>query len=64
MLANTIGIIDSDYVNSDNEGDIIIALRNYDKEKQTYSTVIEQNEKIAQGIIIPFYTVENDNYYD
>lgn len=61
MLANTIGIIDSDYVNADNEGDIIIALRNYDKEKQTYSTVIEQNEKIAQGIIIPFYTVENDN---
>ena len=60
MLANTIGIIDSDYVNADNEGDIIIALRNYDKEKQTYSTVIEQNEKIAQGIIIPFYTVEND----
>ena len=45
----------------ENEGDIIIALRNYDEEKQINSTVIAQNEKIAQGIIIPFYTVDDDN---
>lgn len=58
MLANTVGIIDSDYVNADNEGDIIIVLRNY---SILNFAVIEPNEKIAQGIIIPFYTVDDDN---
>lgn len=52
-LANTIGIIDSDYVNADNEGDIIIALK-------TSAVQIEQDEKIAQGIILPFFTVDDD----
>lgn len=59
MLANTIGIIDSDYVNADNEGDIIIAIKNITMPFKT--TTIKQNEKIAQGVIIPFYTVEDDN---
>lgn len=60
MLANTIGIIDSDYVNADNEGDIIIAVRDYNNYESLYPT-IQKNEKIAQGVILPFYTVENDN---
>lgn len=60
MLANTIGIIDSDYVNAENEGDIIIALRSYDHVGAD-TIYIEHNEKIAQGIILPFYTVENDS---
>lgn len=60
MLANTIGIIDSDYVNAENEGDIIIALRSYDHVGAD-TILIEHNEKIAQGIILPFYTVENDS---
>lgn len=59
MLANTIGIIDSDYVNADNEGDIIIAVRDYNNYESVYPT-IQKNEKIAQGVILPFYTVEND----
>lgn len=59
MLANTIGIIDSDYINAENEGDIIIALRSYNPESNVIR--INFNEKIAQGIILPFYTVENDN---
>ena len=58
MLANTIGIIDSDYVNADNEGDIIIALKNLDIVDS--SLIIDKNEKIAQGIILPFYTVDDD----
>lgn len=53
-LANTIGIIDSDYVNADNEGDIIIALK-------ASAAQIEQDDKIAQGIILPFFTVDDDN---
>ena len=59
MLANTIGIIDSDYVNADNEGDIIIALKNVNLPYDI--TTIAENEKIAQGIILPFYTVDDDN---
>lgn len=60
MLANTIGIIDSDYVNAENEGDIIIALRSY-YNTESNAIQIDHNEKIAQGIILPFYTVENDS---
>ena len=58
MLANTIGIIDSDYVNADNECDIIIEKKNLDIVDS--SLIIDKNEKIAQGIIIPFYTVDDD----
>ena len=41
-----------------NEGDIIIALKNLDIVDS--SLIIDKNEKIAQGIIIPFYTVDDD----
>lgn len=60
-LGNTIGIIDSDYVNADNEGDIIIAVRRYANNFSYAPFVIKENEKIAQGIILPFYTVEDDD---
>lgn len=56
-LANTVGIIDSDYVNSDNEGHIMIKIvNNSDKE-----LFIEQDKAFAQGIITQYFTVENDN---
>lgn len=57
MLANGTGVIDSTYYNNpDNEGNIIIALYNYGDEPQT----IECGDRIAQGVITSFYTVEND----
>lgn len=57
MLANGTGVIDSTYYNNpDNEGNIIIALCNYGDEPQT----IECGDRIAQGVITSFYTVEND----
>ena len=57
MLANGTGVIDSTYYNNpDNEGNIIIALYNYGDESQT----IEIGDRIAQGVITSFYTVEND----
>lgn len=46
VLANTVGIIDSDYYYSDNEGHIFIKLVNYGKD----SFEIKEGEKIAQGI--------------
>ena len=59
QLDNTIGIIDSDYINSDNEGHIWIKLTNDSREDKT--VYIKANTAIAQGIIINFYKVENDN---
>lgn len=57
MLANGTGVIDSTYYNNpDNEGNIIIALYNYGDEPQT----IEIGDRIAQGVITSFFTVEND----
>lgn len=57
MLANGTGIIDSTYYNNpDNEGNIIIALYNYGDEPQHFKA----GDRIAQGVITSFFTVEND----
>lgn len=58
MLANNIGIIDSDYYNNeDTDGQIFIALHNYGKEVQT----VRKGERIAQGIFIPFFKTSDDS---
>ena len=50
-LANTVGVIDADYYNNeDNEGLIIIAIRN---EGQIPFT-IAKGERFAQGVFLPF----------
>ena len=56
-LANGTGIIDSTYYNNpDNEGNIIIALYNYGDVPQHFKA----GDRIAQGVITSFFTVEND----
>ena len=61
MLANGTGIIDSDYYNNlDNEGHIMIALRNTTHAKVT----IKKGERIAQGVFQKYLTVENDKISD
>ena len=51
MLANTIGVIDPDYYeNEDNDGNIGICLYNYGNEP----IEINEKERIAQGIIIQY----------
>lgn len=61
VLANGTGIIDSDYYNNlDNEGHIMIALRNTTHGKVT----IKKGERIAQGIFQKYLTVENDKISD
>lgn len=58
MLKNLTGIIDSDYAdNPDNEGNIGIVLYNYGKEKREFKA----GNRIAQGIFVKFFTVDNDN---
>ena len=58
MLANTIGIVDQDYFsNINNDGNIGICLYNMTDEP----VYIEQFERIAQGIFIPFLVSDNGN---
>lgn len=58
-LANTVGIIDSDYYYSDNEGHIMIKLTNYNHDKNIY---IDQGKSFAQGIFeIYGLTIDDDN---
>ena len=57
MLANTIGIIDSDYYeNPDNDGNIGIFLKNISIEVQH----IKRDDKIAQGIFMEYLKIDND----
>ena len=57
MLANSIGIIDSDYYNNpDNEGHIMFQVYNFtDKE-----VLIPCGERIGQGIFIKYSTTDDD----
>lgn len=56
MLANTVGIIDSDYYNADNEGHIIIALTNLGKKE----LVIKTGERFAQGLFKQYFLAEEE----
>ncbi|MDF2631392.1 MAG: putative dUTPase [Symbiobacteriaceae bacterium] len=57
LLANGVGVIDSDYVdNPENEGHIMVALANYTGQPVT----ITAGERIAQGIFVPFLTTAAD----
>ena len=58
VLANGIGIIDSDYAdNPDNEGEIFLQIINF----APFDILIKKGEAIGQGIIKNYLTVENDN---
>lgn len=59
-LANTVGIIDADYIQSDNEGHIFVKIRN-EGEDPMY---IKQGEAMCQFIFMPFLLVDGDNYTD
>lgn len=52
QLNNTVGIIDSDYYDSDNEGHIFVKMTNDSKDKK--SLTIEQGQGMIQGIFLPF----------
>lgn len=57
MLPNGVGIIDSDYYNNpENEGEIFVQLLNFGLEPVT----IKKGERIAQGIFLPYLTVDAD----
>ncbi|MBI9009873.1 MAG: dUTP diphosphatase [Tenericutes bacterium] len=56
VKANSVGIIDSDYYNNeDNEGEIMLILFNFGEE----TVLIKKGERIAQGIFMKYLTVDN-----
>ncbi len=58
QLNNTVGIIDSDYYFSDNEGHILIKLTNAGTEGKTLT--LAAGDAFAQGIFLPFGITEDD----
>lgn len=58
QLDNTVGVIDSDYIMSDNEGHIWLKLTNDTNEEKTIG--IKKGDAIAQGIILRFDLTEDD----
>ncbi len=59
QLNNTVGIIDSDYYNSSNEGHIFVKLTNDSKTGKTVS--LKKGEAFAQGIFLEYgITVDDD----
>lgn len=58
QLNNTVGIIDSDYFYSDNEGHIFIKITNDSNEGKTVA--VEAGQGFAQGLFMPFGITEDD----
>lgn len=58
QLDNTCGVIDSDYINSDNEGHIWVKLTNDSKDGKFIR--VESGEAICQGIIMEYCTTDDD----
>lgn len=58
QLNNTVGIIDSDYYNSDNEGHIFIKLTNASNENKTVELGV--GEGFAQGIFLEYGITVDD----
>ena len=68
QLDNTVGVIDSDYSNSDNEGHIWIKMTN-DSNTETFCGMfsngkfleLHAGDAVAQGIILKYETTDDDD---
>lgn len=58
QLDNTIAVVDAGYSQSDNEGHIFIKMTN--DGKQGKRVEIKKGQAFAQGIIMKYFTVDND----
>ena len=59
QLYNTVGIIDSDYYYSDNEGHIWCKFYNDSPDGKTIA--IKKGEAMCQGVILQYFKVADDN---
>lgn len=58
ILANSVAVIDSDYYNNpDNEGHLMLPIRNVSGMPYT----VKKGDRIAQGIFHRYYKVDNDS---
>lgn len=62
QLNNTVGIIDSDYYYSDNEGHIMIKVTNDSNENKTVE--VQKGQGFAQGIFVEFGITYDDDTTD
>ena len=58
QLNSTVGIIDSDYYGSDNEGHIFIKITNDSNEGKTLS--LKKGDGFAQGVFLPYGVTSDD----
>ena len=63
QLDNTVGVIDSDYSSSDNEGHIWIQITNDAKSNTTANStlIVYKGQAIAQGIILSYKLTDDDD---
>lgn len=54
-LKNTVGIIDSDYYNADNEGHIMAKI------DVDYGFIGEEGDRFMQGVFLPYGVTTDDN---
>jgi dUTP pyrophosphatase len=60
-LANTIGVIDADYANNeDNDGEIFVKYYNPSDNEKTL--VIKKGEGMVQGILLQYLLIDGDSY--
>ena len=59
QLNNTVGIIDSDYFNAQNEGHIMLKLTNASNEGRTL--VVQPGEAVAQGVFVEYGIAVDDD---
>ena len=57
MLNNTVGVVDADYFNANNEGHIFIKLTNAGERPLD----VGAGEAFAQGVFLPFGLTEDDD---
>lgn len=58
QLDNTVGVIDSDYYDSDNEGHIMVRITNDSKESKML--VLKRGDRFAQGVFLPYGITYDD----
>ncbi|HCU07833.1 MAG TPA: deoxyuridine 5'-triphosphate nucleotidohydrolase [Clostridiales bacterium] len=58
QLDNTVGIVDSDYYEADNEGHIIVRITNDSKSEKSLS--LEAGKAFAQGVFVEFGITQSD----
>ena len=60
QLDNTVGIIDSDYYNADNEGHIMVKLTNNGTEKIS----MQSGDRFVQGVFLPYGITVDDQVFE